>query len=500
MRILIDIPKEIREPYPGFDYTSKDYEAFRHLMIAYLKEKLPEYTDTSQTDAGIVIIEALAKGLDILSYYQDTIANEAFFITAKDRESGVRWSKGIGYVPKNRTPARYKQVFVLTHKLDDDFIIPKGTKVRTKETMLEKSEIFEVESDFTIPAGFLGNEKDENDEYKFTTTICHGVSILNELLGTSTEQPDQEFKLRFKSVLSDGVRVYINESTGFIEWELVKTFIDSRPNDRQFTIYVNDSDETIIMFGNGSSGKIPESFIDGIYANYRVGGGTAGNVPPKSICEMLDNIAYIAETFNPYPAFEFGVEPETLEEIKTNAPAYLRTLWRAVHIDDHSDLVLINFNNVKFAKAIQNAYDRNMADIWVYLKNNEPLTPVFEERLYAFFEQRKMVGNSVKIHYAEFNKINIECSLIIKDDYYISDVREQTKEFLYEFFELGNIDFNTHIPLTLIEAKTLHAIQGLRSFRITTPVGDVIVPKPYEITILGDLDMKSIGGRVKTND
>ena len=56
-----------RVPTQGIDYTSRDYEAFRELLIVKLQEKMPEYTDTSETDAGIIIIEALANGLDIMS-------------------------------------------------------------------------------------------------------------------------------------------------------------------------------------------------------------------------------------------------------------------------------------------------------------------------------------------------------------------------------------------------------------------------------------------------
>ena len=48
------------------DYTNKDYESFRQDMIVRLQQKIPEYTDTSESDFGIVLIELLAHGLDIL--------------------------------------------------------------------------------------------------------------------------------------------------------------------------------------------------------------------------------------------------------------------------------------------------------------------------------------------------------------------------------------------------------------------------------------------------
>ena len=68
----------------GIDYTSKDYEAFREMMIDYLNSKMPEY-DTSQSDAGIVLLEGTAKACDILSMYNDVVANDVILDTTQDR-------------------------------------------------------------------------------------------------------------------------------------------------------------------------------------------------------------------------------------------------------------------------------------------------------------------------------------------------------------------------------------------------------------------------------
>ena len=46
------------------DYSTRDYEGFRTDMITGLQKRIPEYTDVSQSDAGIVILELLAHGLD----------------------------------------------------------------------------------------------------------------------------------------------------------------------------------------------------------------------------------------------------------------------------------------------------------------------------------------------------------------------------------------------------------------------------------------------------
>ena len=95
-----------RTPTSGIDYTSRDYEGFRQAMLAELGVKMPEYTDRSQTDAGIVILELNAKGLDILSYYADIIANETLLPTCKRRDSTRAWCTILSYTPRMATPSR----------------------------------------------------------------------------------------------------------------------------------------------------------------------------------------------------------------------------------------------------------------------------------------------------------------------------------------------------------------------------------------------------------
>ena len=71
----------MRQVIDRLDYTTRDYEGFRSLMIEKLKELMPEYTDIRQSDAGVVILELNAMCLDILSYYLDVIVDVCFLVT-----------------------------------------------------------------------------------------------------------------------------------------------------------------------------------------------------------------------------------------------------------------------------------------------------------------------------------------------------------------------------------------------------------------------------------
>jgi hypothetical protein len=72
---------------PVIDYLTKDYAGFRQGMLNQIPLLLPQWTDRSEADFGVVLIELMAYVADILSYYQDRVANEAFLATATQRRS-----------------------------------------------------------------------------------------------------------------------------------------------------------------------------------------------------------------------------------------------------------------------------------------------------------------------------------------------------------------------------------------------------------------------------
>jgi hypothetical protein len=82
---------------PIIDYLTKDYDGFREGMLALIPQLLPNWTDRSESDFGVVLIELFAYVADILSYYQDRVANEAYLETATQRRSVAELLRLIDY-------------------------------------------------------------------------------------------------------------------------------------------------------------------------------------------------------------------------------------------------------------------------------------------------------------------------------------------------------------------------------------------------------------------
>lgn len=488
-----------RVPTNGVDYTSKDYESYRNDMIKNLRIKMPEYTDIRQSDAGIVILELLAQGLDTLSYYQDVIANEAFLVTAEQRANALKWCQMLNYIPKASTPAEFTQVFVLSSVQDTDTVIPAGTIVKTQGTSVEPSIYFETESDLTIPAGALGNEM-QDGKYLYTVKVVQGIAVSGELLGSSTGSANQKFTLGYSPVILDSITVLINEGEGFEKWNKVNNFVDSSPTSRDYTVTINDNDEATIIFGDGVFGKIPKVYTNGMYCSYRVGGGKQGNVGANKICLLDSNLALVESTFNPSTADVEGQDKETLEEIKRNAPISYRTAWGALSIKDFADVVRTNFPKIDKASSYVTGDGRDVV-IYVLLRNDAEMSSNLEESILDLFDEnkggRKLIGvGDITVLPAIKTPVNISATLSVKPRYDFETVKSSITEFLKDYFEVGNREFDTELSLSALCAEVMNpdnAIEGIRSFKITSPTEDVLVPSNGVIHTLGTLTITNGG-------
>ena len=125
------------------DYLARDYASFRRALVDLIPSKLPEWTDRSEADFGVVLIELFAYMADILSYYQDRIANEAFLATAQERRSVIQHLRLIGYEMVPATPATAALSVIVANNRNDTIEIRRGDQFATATTKDRPSVTFE---------------------------------------------------------------------------------------------------------------------------------------------------------------------------------------------------------------------------------------------------------------------------------------------------------------------------------------------------------------------
>ncbi|KAF4409372.1 putative baseplate assembly protein [Streptomyces lycii] len=91
---------------PVIDYTARDYETLRRLVLDRLALTTPEWRERNAADLGTTLVELLAYTADQISYQQDAVATEAYLDTARRRVSVRRHVRLIDYSMHDGCSAR----------------------------------------------------------------------------------------------------------------------------------------------------------------------------------------------------------------------------------------------------------------------------------------------------------------------------------------------------------------------------------------------------------
>jgi hypothetical protein len=336
----------------SIDYTSRDYYSIREQLISRIQDRIPTWGASDPADFGIALVEAFAYLGDLMSYYIDRNANEAFIATATQRESVLNLSQTYGYIPAGYQSANLTVTF--TNTSDSTVVsLPAGTVVSGDIVIGDtvQTVYFTTQTDITSdPNGSdSGVTSVAAKEGRSVTLVSPDANSYGELVGSSDGTPGQVFQLLENPVVDGTVNVYVKSSPShYSKWKQVQHIIDYGPYDQVFTSYQDANNNVYVQFGNGISGLIPTNFAE-IRVQYQVGGGTIGNITPQKITtieyipgvssnDLIAIQSFITPT-NDGVGLD-GAEPEPLDLVRALAPLYLRTNTRAVTLNDFKNLAL----------------------------------------------------------------------------------------------------------------------------------------------------------------
>jgi hypothetical protein len=140
-----------RPGLPALPYRVGTHGTFRATMQASLSRQpsLADLTTREDDDPTIAVLDAWATVLDVLTFYQERIANEGYLRTATESRSVVELAHEIGYVPNpGRAAATYLAFELATATgAPEQVTIPAGTKVQSVPGPDEKPQTFETKVD-----------------------------------------------------------------------------------------------------------------------------------------------------------------------------------------------------------------------------------------------------------------------------------------------------------------------------------------------------------------
>ena len=485
---------------PNVDYSTRDYEGFRSDMLDLLVQKIPEYTDLSSSDFGVVLIELVAHGLDVLSYYNDKVANEVFLDTAKERENVIMLAKRLGYEIQDSTPSRFRQVFEILPQ-EEDFIIPSGFKVKATSDKIEPEVIFELEDELVIPANCTGLETDLEGNFLYSVFVSQGETVSNEIVGTSNNSPNQKFYLKQSPVIKDSIVLEVTESDGSIEeWTRVDNFLNSSSTDNHFVLDIDGSDRGVITFGNGHTGRIPPKYLDGLKATYRIGGGSIGNVSPHSIKELDQKLAGIVRTFNPNSAYELGIDTETIESIRLKAPSQFRATWGAITLSDFADIIKTDDSILDVVSYLGDSHELDVK-VYVLPRDYEELSESslkeLKDKILKIYSERRALGVDVYVQFATIRRVDVYLDVTIYDNYTKKSMKDLIENVVTSTYKVGGKKFKEDLHISEI-IKEVMSMQGVKfvsgAMGQINALSDTFTVNEGEVLALGNLRVNILGG------
>jgi predicted phage baseplate assembly protein len=259
-------------------------------------------------------------------------------------------------------------------------------------------------------------------------------------------------------------------------WHAQRDLLNSAGDSTDFVAEIDDDGRAQLRFGDDEHGQRPDS-ATAFAATYRIGNGAAGNVGADSIVHIVGqpgDIAQVLSLRNPMPAAG-GVDPESADSVRRNAPQAFRTQERAVTTDDYAAVVERDPQVQRAAATL-----RWTGSWYTVFITPDPLAGADPAQLEAdlppLVERYRMAGHDLEFNEPRYVSLEIALHVCVKDDYFRSDVRQSLLQLFSNrvladgsrgLFHPDNFSFGQTVYLSPLYAAA-HKVPGVASVQVTT--------------------------------
>lgn len=434
----------------AFDYASRDFTTIRNDLLARASRVFPEWTDRDSSDFGMLMVDLWAYSADVLHYYIDRAANEAFLSTATQRESLLALAALFDYTPGTRS--RASATVTLRNTSAEDIVVPQYTSFLIDYDGVKRFAY--TANSYTISANSTG------------TVVAYQGSIVfpaETLTSSSSGLIAQRYTLRNSGVVQSTVEIDVKENgVDPVRYRRVNRLGLSGANERVYSLTQTADGFTQVTFGNGVNGFVPpiNSVITAVYGS---SDGAAGNVPINSVAGFVavpsPYLSVVSST-----AFTGGSDDETIVSLKANIPSAISAQDRAVTLNDFNNLALQVSGITKAFSAYTAAPSASAnASVTVYAhpdRSTDYLTTTdtsqtvplsLRESVENYIQPRTLLGVEVVAQTTiDWTSVYVTATVHINERYIASWVMEDVTAALNSLFEFENVSFGQ--VLTLGEA------------------------------------------------
>jgi hypothetical protein len=285
-------------------------------------------------------------------------------------------------------------------------------------------------------------------------SVYQAVSVVNELVGTASGEPDQSYRLANAPVLSNTVTVVTQDLSGSLPatttaWALTDDLISAARTDKVFAL---DPEAAQITFGDGIHGDRPAAATR-IFASYQYGGGPQGNVAIGAISSSRDPRLLGGYTIaNPVPT-SGGDSGQDVTQAESEIPQIIRHKDRLVTLQDFADVTMqtpgVDFNRVDVVPLfnpgpppLDNAPGVVTLMVLPQTDPTNPLWPtpdrLFLGRVCDYLDTRRLVTTEIYVRGPDYVPVYISVGIAVQGGYFPDLVRQSVSDGLRQYLSSLN--------------------------------------------------------------
>jgi hypothetical protein len=454
------------------DYTSRDFTAIRAQLVGLAKGFMPDWTTCGEpSDFGTLLLEMWAYMGDVMHFYIDRTASEAFLGTALRRQSVLYIADMLGYTPIGQQSAIVKLVFNISKDAEKVQTIPAGTRIHNQASNINDLIVFETNMDAVLtPMDPVTAEETEKRTIYATEGIMH---YDEQLTPPSSGTPNTEYVIPNKGVVYGSLSLKSREGPDVIEWSYISDLSLARPTQSVFTTFIDEAEYTHVIFGDNAAGRIPPINAQ-IFLTYRAGVGVEANsLAPGSLTEIrlveeTSDIDLWGVTVGNPESPVGGTDPETVDAMRNSIPrAATRLKNRAITLNDYADLAM-QVPGVSKSMAHGSVYTSVHVKIApTQGQGNDDYMDKLADSVEAYLADKIIVGSHVQVEPTSpdamdqlWETIFIRVMVHVQDAYNRTTVRHTVESAIRQMLAFDNVDFGTRVSIGTVY-RTALSVQGV---------------------------------------
>lgn len=418
---------------PWLNPYQRSYEEIKNTILQKIRGIFPGMTDISEGNIFVLIISAFAAIAEVLHYYIDNMAREAFFPTARRFSSLMKHAKLVDYHIKS---AVAPTVDVILYRSGEEpfgmeFEVPENTAFTSadgKPWYSTKRVVSEVDA-YSIKVPLIQRE------YAGEVDLGTIESINQEIY-----LPEPPYGRRY---VEGSMVLYINGTP----WTLVDTFAYSNAIDRVYKVEVDTALNPRIIFGDGTFGMKP-TLNSTVKATYYYTYGESGNIAKGSfnnVPQVLQNKGIKDLAISQPQDAAGGSNYENFNMLKQHVPLSIKTLGVAVTREDFEALAMLQ-------PGVNKAYVEytcgKQVDIYISPDGGTDAPDDLVAQVQSALGRSKIITSNVVVHSTHASQLYLVATIQGKKSFKSVDIQNQVTKALLEAYNKENSEINQTIRVS----------------------------------------------------